>query len=66
MIPVIGSKRKDRVSVRGNAKIKRMISVIGSKQNGHEMMPVIGYKQNDRVPVTGNTKNQTNYTCYRV
>ena len=47
MIPVVSSKRKDPVSVRGHARIERMIPVIGSKGNGREVMPVVGSKRKD-------------------
>ena len=47
MIPVVGFKRKDPVSVRGHARIERMIPVIGSKGNGREVMPVVGSKRKD-------------------
>lgn len=45
MIPVIGFKLKDRVHVKGNTKTKKIIPVIGSKQNCHGMIPVVGSKQ---------------------
>ena len=35
-----------------------MIPVIGSKQNGREVMPVTGSKRKDRVPVTGYAKTK--------
>ena len=41
-MPVTGSEINDRVPVRGNEKIKPMIPVIGSKQNGRELIPVVG------------------------
>ena len=53
MIPVIGFKLKDRVPVKGNEKTKRMLPVIGSKQNCHGMIPVVGSKKK-RLTVTGN------------
>ena len=45
MRPVIGFKLKYRVPVKGNTKTKRMIPVIGSKQNCHGMIPVVGSQQ---------------------
>ena len=54
MIPVIGSKQKDPVPVRGHARTEQMIRVIGSKVNCREVIPVAGSKGKDGVLVTGN------------
>ena len=41
-MPVTGSERNDRVSVRGYVKTKRITPVIGYIQNSREVMPVTG------------------------
>ena len=44
------------MSVRGNAKRKQTIPVIGLKSNGPEVIPVTGSKQKDPVPVRGHAR----------
>ena len=44
MIPVEGSKQKDRESVTGYVNTKRKIHIICSKQNGGEVIPGVGVR----------------------